>query len=499
MSVTKMKVGANEPCPCGRKGRKYKQCCRGRTDWEAILPLGLAEQVRHLSTRGKNIVFIHLVLEALQFDTERKPVDQARFKKAFTAEAVRKIFEAVRFVWPDGEDLKRVLIEDGQETSGLYIGHYVPDRVERAVTRHSLYADRILLVDPLTYPDAIREQYNPILHPEMHRTTTLKWIHMWLGLWEWIDEGLVAFVRSPGDFYPQMASDSYAVTRARFKRHPELTTLGESYARSEFAKGDLDEWKENFMLSHSDEQLASEIRERKPDATEAEITSFLEHVRRRREQHPYYLDFESGPDGVSSELLQTSTGTNYELAKAIALHSNSFIMTDLPVRWREIELDRTEAGIDSGAWAPFAKAFQELPLRFLDDVPLEAALVLRKEGRLQPMRDFLRKTWNGTTKVDPFADQNATNLAAELSDKLREAESEWQKIDTELAETALKTLGAGVLAAGPAIASGFGSWLGASLALGGTAALVRSHRSRSTYKLRYPAGFFVDLQNRKAK
>ena len=29
-----MKVGRNEPCPCG-SGKKYKQCCEGKTDPKA--------------------------------------------------------------------------------------------------------------------------------------------------------------------------------------------------------------------------------------------------------------------------------------------------------------------------------------------------------------------------------------------------------------------------------------------------------------------------------
>ena len=41
------KVGRNDPCPCG-SGRKYKQCCEGKTGrlgplhWAAIVALALA-------------------------------------------------------------------------------------------------------------------------------------------------------------------------------------------------------------------------------------------------------------------------------------------------------------------------------------------------------------------------------------------------------------------------------------------------------------------------
>src|SRR5688572_18971967 len=34
------KVSPNESCPCGKK-KKYKQCCRGKVDWELLLPQGV--------------------------------------------------------------------------------------------------------------------------------------------------------------------------------------------------------------------------------------------------------------------------------------------------------------------------------------------------------------------------------------------------------------------------------------------------------------------------
>jgi hypothetical protein len=153
-------------------------------------------------------------LDALQLESDRGPVDHLSLKKAFTSAAVKKIFEAVAFVWPDGEDLKRVLSDEAELTSGLYIGMYEPHRVSRGVTRHSLYADRILLIDPLVHPARVRDQYNPLLHPEQHRTSTFRWIQLWFSMLPWINEGIVGFARDPGDFYPELAHNALDKGRA---------------------------------------------------------------------------------------------------------------------------------------------------------------------------------------------------------------------------------------------------------------------------------------------
>ncbi len=170
-------------------------------------------------------------------------------------------------------------------------------------------------------------------------------------------------------------------------------------------------------------------------------------------------------------------------------------MTDLRVRWREIEVDRSESGIDAEAWSPFAKAFNGVPFKFLDAVPLDAALAIRREGRLEPMRNFLRKVWGATSKTSPFDDANIPALAGELDEKIREADSEWRKIDRDLIKlVAAQTIG-GLLAAGPLVASGYAAWLGAAATLAGVGDLVQSTMRRTEYRLEYPAGFFVDLRS----
>jgi hypothetical protein len=189
-----------------------------------------------------------------------------------------------------------------------------------------------------------------------------------------------------------------------------------------------------------------------------------------------------------------SSGTNYELAKLIALHTGSYLMTDLRPRWKEMELDRLESDVQAAEWSPFAKAWQNLPFKFLDSVPLDAALAIRKEGRLESLRLFLRKVWAATAKTEPFDDKNIPLLAAELDAKVREAEVEWKKIDRELLQTLAAPATAGVLASGPLIAAGHAAFVGAAAVLLGGLTLAQSKKKRAEYKLTYPAGFFVDLE-----
>ena len=46
----------------------------------------------------------------------------------------------------------------------------------------------------------------------------------------------------------------------------------------------------------------------------------------------------------AQQLLLLTTGSNYSAARFTAQVTGSYLLTDIPTRWREIELDRNESG-----------------------------------------------------------------------------------------------------------------------------------------------------------
>ena len=138
---TSFKVGRNDTCPCG-SGQKYKHCCEGTLDWEA-LHRARGDWRPHISIRGRNLHFINKVLAALQLDTST-PLDLAKYKQAFTAEAVRSIHEAAMDAWPPYLDIASVLRRGASEVSGLYVGDYGPEYLMRGLVRQSTYANKML-------------------------------------------------------------------------------------------------------------------------------------------------------------------------------------------------------------------------------------------------------------------------------------------------------------------------------------------------------------------
>jgi hypothetical protein len=482
------KVGANDPCPCGT-GKKFKKCCRGRVDWDELKSKPSIEFVRRLSPRGKNLAFVNSLRGILQLDRLKGPIAAKEFKRAFTPAAIKAIYELIPTLWPDGEDLRRVLRSERAESSGLYTGIYEAELIERGITRHSLYSDRILLVDPFLDVRLVRAKFNPLQHPEMYGSTTIRWARLWLRLEPWIAADIVHLVRTPDEFDGELWKLSMEAEEARSK----LPGMREALDRTidEMPPSVIDELKQRTTLGTPDAVIRARLRAQHREMPDERVEAVMKYIQGRRDDDPYFYA-PLLPDGSNSEMHVMSTGTSYELAKITAMETGSHLITDLRSRWKEIEIDRKSEGVHDGNWTSFAKAFHGMKFKFLENVSLDDALRLREEERLESLRGFFTRIWSKAKSPDAFSPENAGNLAAELRDRLSQAEAEWISIDRELINRAS---GGGIAAAalGAAVQPGVGAFALGGAALGGTIGLIDAHLKRRGYQLRHPEAFLLGL------
>jgi hypothetical protein len=431
-----------------------------------------------------------VVAQVLQLDKIPQPAQFSDFKRAFTPEAVREIYGAIPEIWPDSTDYHRCIAAERDSVSAFYSGTYEPEVVLRAVTRHSLYSERIFLVDPFAYAPSMRAEFNPVLHPEQHRANAVRNTFLWWSLAPWVLEGLVCFVRTPGDFDTDVEREVIEIQREKFETNEKLRAAIDEHARKELeAAGPFDRGiGEHFLLSNSNERLLEMIREYPGESPFKTDNEFLEYIQRRRDEHPYFVE---RLPGQNREFLLHTSGSSYEMAKRICELGNFHIITDLRSRWLELESEFENAKNNLRNWSPFAKALQAAPLRILNNVPLESALELRSQKRLESLRLFLQKVWRNSREAEEFAEENALNLASELAERVREADIEYKKIDQQL----FKWFGAAGAAGVTLLTTGVAGFIpAASTALGtGLAGVAQTTWQRRSFQRQFPAGFFLSV------
>ena len=480
-----MKTGRNQLCPCG-SGIKYKKCHeKTGIDFDK---LSHEDWIKQLSVRGKNILFINRIGEALQLDSvDAQPKTILDFikliKKAMTPEAVRNIHLSITEIWPDGEDLERCMLEEKNNHSALFIGSYLFDVTTALLNKHALYDKCIILLDPIHDHRTMAPEYNPINKPEEHITTTFHYVILWLQLLPWIEKGIVKIIRDPGDFDYQLKKSTYEISR---NRSDNSEILKSAMANQEIPKELDDYFNEQFSLSHPDEFWVDKISNN--EISDSDVRKFLKE---KRQNSLYYVDV-----GQQTQLLAWTSGTNYEMGKYICGITNSHIITDLSYRWKEMEYDRNTNGVHIDEWSPFSKAIQGSELKQLNGLTFQDLLKLRDDGYLEDMRAFLRRVWSSCSSGESFDNNNIENLSAELTEHINIADAEWRTIDSNLvkwfgSESIMGTaIGVSVATAGwiPAVA----------LAAAGAVNLGSSTMARHRFMSRYPAAFFIQSIRKKA-
>jgi hypothetical protein len=428
---------------------------------------------------------------ALQLN-DGEPKSLIDYKKAFTAGAIREIYESIHELWPPDLDITAALSKNAEEVSGLYIGDYDLDYITRGLVRHSIYANKILVCDPFIYPRSVRDHFNPILNPAQHRAQTLKNANFWFALRPWIDAGIVEVIRTPGDFDHRLNWESMKRQEDKFANNPALAealerTKAELSARHTDRMGRL-----TLLLGSPDSYLKRLMKELDLESEGFTAADFIEHVQRQRDSDPNFLE----PLGASSsgQLHMMSSGAGYDMARLTANITNSYLVTDLHSKWREIEIDRETSNAETKVWSPFAKSVQTAPFKYLNNLALSHALSLREEGRLDSMRAFLFRVWKAARTTEHLDEENGRLLSEELGQELIKADEEWKKIDIELSKFVAAELGAGLLAAGPLIAAGQGAFVAAAAVTAGVANLAVSTAKRKSFPDRHPAAFFMKIE-----
>lgn len=486
-----VKVGPNDACPCW-SGKKYKRCCKGRLDWTQIIRSGV-DQRKFMSIRGRNLLFAAEIVDALGLNLEPDAPSLERYKAAFTAEAVRKIYEAVVAIWPSDTKVQSLLERSGEAVSGLYIGDYDAHYLERALVRHSIYANKILLVDPFLHPYVMSDKFNPILHPESFRAQTLKNVNFYRKVLPWIDAGIVEFIRTPADFDRRLNYRAIESAQQLVERTPALKAAvaeGATHLRQRHVSSRVRFF---HLLSAPDSQIRRMFAEAGLGKDGYSVEDFIAHLGRMRESDPDFLD---RPD-TTGQYHMTFAGGTYEMARLAAQMAGAYLFTDLRPRWAFIEHDRKQHTSESKVWSPFAKAMQNARLSYLNNIEIGQAFSLRTEGRLEGLRGLLTNVWGKVRSENPFSEENAIHFANELHDRVREADAEWDTIKKEMSKVVGGSLAGGLasLASLAAIAPGQAGWFAASAVVGGASTALWAKYQQSAYLKKYPAAFFMDLQD----
>lgn len=462
---------------------KYKRCHLGKEIPSARSYLPKEPHFEGTTLYDKNFVLLAGIVDIFKLNEKK---DWHDVKSSISRDHVRELYKLIADLWPPNTDIAAIYPKPENKLRSFYVGHMRPESVTKSILRQSLYCDEILVTNPFLNPWTVVDKYNPLVHPEDYVADTLKWLLFFIQLAPWTENNIVTFIPDPGDFDYQLRRATWSMAQERAKNF-SLEDIKNDSMLEEYSKNDF----KRMWLAVPQEAMRSRLKEHYPEMPEKEVQKMLQHVEKLKDRDPLIPTNpnEKGMQGMHRH----ESGANLEMAMFISQLTGSYLYTDIQLRMKEIMGAEKNKLFSRNPWTPISQSFQELDFKFLNNVDPGFALAMRNDGRLNSMRNFLRNTWGDVTQADR---ENIKEHTLHFSDRLKEefgkAETEWKKIDADLAKWTLSSSGVG------AILQGSMDWRipAMGFVISAVGKLLDARFQRERFRKNVPMSVFVDLKRK---
>lgn len=319
-SIDENKIKANDPCGCG-SALKYKDCCKNkekkkRSSW------------KELSIRERNIILSNGILDILGL-TKGKNWDDIR--RELTPTQVKEIHELYNYLWPLDTDIISLLPKKDNTLRVLYTGIVDTFTVDSLILSLTLYFDQIIIQNPIVHPSKMKEDFNPIQHPEKYLQQTLKYSYLIIKLSPYIESGLINLIPDPGAFNEHLSLNSLNLSKERYLQKGKREDF-----KDEITKQSMEIHQNRMFLGLSKEQAVSIFKDKNPKITEKELELLLTEYKKISASDPLVLLQEKLLD-KSDQIQLLNLSPILEMSLFICQVTGSILITHSNVRWEEIK------------------------------------------------------------------------------------------------------------------------------------------------------------------
>jgi hypothetical protein len=504
--------GRNDPCPC-KSDRKYKKCCHR------------LEVERHGGAQQYSSFFVRdIVLEEIRsfreiFRVELTETD-LRISDDIADSDVLLFVERVRNLWNSKADLRSLMPKkEDLRLRALYFASPDMFSTVNLLARYSLYCDQIIVIDPFSvFREMNRNsRHSPFAEPQAWVRQIVRDGVYLCSIEDWIRNDLVFATAFPLSFHDPLKQKHVEMMKVSLNQMPAarfdeiVQDTVESQFFSQFTPDELRTMEPNppdlklIRQAVEDEEWWSRVSRYMPGITkEIAVRSFNDLRRRKKQIESAIKKLESEPRRYQWALRREfeprmdtyGSGMNLLDAKWFAETTGSHLVTDNRTIWNEIlASEASEIGHHSEmlkqSLSGLAEAFQKLEFFFLNDIPLDFALQIRKENRLVTFRTFLRDFWNKVRREDQSEAQRIETIQ-QFRDGL---DAQYQQFKLEFNEIRKAV----ITRVGLAGVSGVGAILSGSLGLGiavGFLASALTEEGKKQTKRGQALSIFLDLESR---
>lgn len=311
------------PCRCG-SAKTYADCCKPK-------PVHLRPTWDELSIRERNLALFRGIEDILELRLDR---DWTEVRRSITDEKISKIYSVYEALWPLETDLLAMLPKPDGTARAVYTGMLDARKINETALGASLLFGELLIQHPFINPRTLRDEFNPVKKPQAFRQEILQSVLLFLQVMPLVEVGIVNLFPDPWDFDPYLRRQTMHLAEERFRLFRPLIPTDDSG----FKDLAFDDFKRTIYQLSDDGQRAM-LKRHSPDLSPGEIEKILKGIERLKEDDPFavlqggaYLDDKAGGGQFSMFKL----APNFEMAMYVAQATGASIVTDHPIRWKEL-------------------------------------------------------------------------------------------------------------------------------------------------------------------
>jgi hypothetical protein len=312
-----------DACGCG-SGKAFKTCCQTR-------PVALRPSWDEMSIRERNQALYRGILDILGLNDTS---DWAAARRALTDDKIREVYILYQALWPLETDLLKLLPKPDGRPRAVYTGSIHPELITEFAQGASLYFGELLVEHPFTHATGIAKEYNPVEHPSTYHLELIYSVVLFLNIMPLVDLGLVNLIPDPGNFDFHLRDQTMRMAQARYvgaRLDPKDEPRLERTFFTDFKRQVMGMPRE-FMEG----QLRRDFPNMDADGVE-EMFRGIEILKRTDPLAPLVNDiFGGGREGGQFRIMKMAP--NFEMAMYLAQATGSAIVTDSPMRWKELRL-----------------------------------------------------------------------------------------------------------------------------------------------------------------
>ena len=310
-------------CGCG-SDKDYADCCKRK-------PVHLRPAWGELSIRERNLALFRGIENILSF---RPDQDWTEVRKSITDEKISKIYSVYEALWPLETDLLALLPKPDGTARAVYTGMLDATKITETGLGASLLFGELLIQHPFVNPRVMKGEYNPVKNPKAYRQEVLKSVLFFMQVMPLVEAGIVNLFPDPWDFDYHLRQRTLLLAEERWRVLKPLISKEDSgfeeLASAEFRR---------TLYQLSEKGQRAMFKRRAPQMGPEEIEKMLDGMRALKEEDPFAVlqegaCLDSGEEGA--QLAAFKLAPNFEMAMYVAQATGAAIITDHPLRWKEI-------------------------------------------------------------------------------------------------------------------------------------------------------------------